>query len=223
MSDFSLQIQRIKNKLTRAKEVDVKFKVFGASSHKYKIGPPISINQVIAFEKRYHLQLPRCYRAFILNVGNGGDSYQNSGAGPYYGIYPFGEAIDALVYGNPEQYLRKIPTINPNMSNRDWEELILLIEDDDISDENYVKEVGKIYGGILPLGFQGCSSIHGLILNGPYRGRVVNLELAMELKPTFAFDNNFLNWYERWLDEIISGKLIQKSPNWFGHLKKDKE
>ncbi|NRA92768.1 MAG: SMI1/KNR4 family protein, partial [Psychroserpens sp.] len=36
-------------------------------------------------------------------------------------------------------------------------------------------------------------------------------------KPRFAFEKNFLDWYERWLDEIISGDLMIDSPSWFGY------
>ncbi|WP_421824068.1 hypothetical protein [Flagellimonas oceanensis] len=48
---------------------------------------------------------------------------------------------------------------------------------------------------------------------------IINLDRGELSPPKFSEDTNFLNWYERWLDEIISGKLITTSPSWFGHLK----
>lgn len=38
-------------------------------------------------------------------------------------------------------------------------------------------------------------------------------------KPQFAFERNFLDWYERWLDEVISGELVRDESSWFGYNK----
>jgi hypothetical protein len=36
--------------------------------------------------------------------------------------------------------------------------------------------------------------------------------------PKFTFEDHFLDWYERWLDEVISGELItDDKPSWFGY------
>jgi hypothetical protein len=45
---------------------------------------------------------------------------------------------------------------------------------------------------------------------------VVNLDLEFN-KPSFTYEDNFLDWYERWLDEIISGDLLADGPSWFGY------
>ncbi len=42
------------------------------------------------------MSLPSCYRAFLKELGNGGSSYANSAAGPFYGVYSFGECIEEL-------------------------------------------------------------------------------------------------------------------------------
>jgi hypothetical protein len=49
-----------------------------------------------------------------------------------------------------------------------------------------------------------------------HKGRVVNIDID-EQRPKFAFELNFLDWYERWLDEVISGDLIVNTPSWFGY------
>lgn len=211
------QIGRIKKKLIEAKQIDKDCLVFGASIHKYEMHPPATICQVEAFETTYEVQLPDCYRAFVLHVGNGGTSYQNSGAGPYYGIYTLGHHLNALVYEDPRIFLKNNCCMHPDMTNTQWKELTKILDEDGLSDEVYYEEFAKIYGGILPLGSQGCTYLHGLVLNGPYKGKVANLEMSADQKPFFAPDTNFLDWYERWLDEIISGKLIKKSPSWFGY------
>ncbi|MGX1927830.1 SMI1/KNR4 family protein [Flagellimonas sp. 2504JD4-2] len=217
MVDYSQQIDSIKLKLIEAKTADPDFRVFGAGSHKYELNPPANKSEVEAFEQSYKVILPDCYRAFVLHVGNGGKSYMNSGAGPFYGIYTLGEHLDQMVAGDPKSYLKNESPLYPNLSDDDWTEMSKILNDDASSDEVYYEELERIFGGILPIGSQGCTYLHGLLLNGPHKGKVINLELAAELKPRFTYENNFLDWYERWLDEIISGKLISKSPSWFGY------
>ncbi|MEW2920453.1 SMI1/KNR4 family protein [Muricauda sp. ANG21] len=211
------QIGRIRKKLIEAKQIDKDCLVFGAAAHKYKLHPPATTVQVEAFEVTHGIQLPDCYRAFVLQVGNGGISYQNSGAGPYYGIYPLGNHLDTLVYGNPKTFLKNDCLLSPKMTDSEWGNLTKALDQDNLSDETYYNEFSKVYGGILPLGSQGCTYVHGLVLNGPHKGKVVNLEMSADQKPSFAPDTSFLDWYEHWLDEIISGKLIKKTPSWFGY------
>lgn len=213
MKNFSAQIGRIKTKLPKAARADRGLKIFGASSHKYLLSKPAPIEAVISCENTYGIYLPECYKAFVLQVGNGGCSYENSAAGPFYGIYPLGKNLNEFA---DEEYLKNDCILQPDYSDEQWDKVTSRLENDAISDEEADKEMGQIYGGILPIGSQGCSYFHGLILNGEYRGRVVNLDMGGQ-KPRFAFEENFLDWYERWLDEIISGDLLASSPSWFGY------
>ncbi len=208
------QIQRIKSKLIDAKRTDSHLRVFGASSHKYFMNSPLSADIVQAFEEKNSITLPDGYKTFILEIGNAGNSYRNSAAGPFYGIYPLGTDIDELAN---EKYLRNECILYPKMSDEYWMSLINDVEnEDDLSDAEYEEAKGKIYGGILPIGSQGCSYLHGIVLNGKNKGRVINID-ADRQKPKFCFEENFLDWYERWLDEVISGELIKDEPVWFGY------
>lgn len=229
MSKYTEQIKRINEKLILAKQKDIDLKVFGSEKHKYEVNKPCSINEVIEFESKYSIELPECYKSFILEFGNGGVGWQNSAAGPYYGIYPFGENVNELIYTETYKYLKNECVLSPKMSDEYWNDLTknfqVYGEDDSLDDENYDLidesydiESRKLWAGILPLGSQGCSYVHGLILNGKYKGRVVNLDIDRQ-KPQFAFENNFLDWYERWLDEVISGELIKDTSTWFGYTK----
>ncbi|WP_240478078.1 SMI1/KNR4 family protein [Flavobacterium sp. ABG] len=213
---FVEQVQRIKNKLIKAKNADVKLKVFGSEEHKYALGYTLNEKDILKFEKEYDLELPECYRTFLTNVGNGGIGFNASGAGPFYGIYPFGKMIEELIDKNTKEYLSQDCVWYPNMTDEYWDEITKNIDEEGISDEDFEIELGKIFSGILPLGSQGCSYIHGLVLNGEFKGRVVNLDLDRQ-KPKFTFENNFLDWYERWLDEVISGDLIVDTATWFGY------
>jgi hypothetical protein len=115
------------------------------------------------------------------------------------------------------------------MTQEEWESLsdpLLTDEEEDDEEEGYVIEVedkyfaerAKVFGGLLPLGSQGCTYYQALVLNGKYAGRVVNVDLDLA-QPKFAFETNFLDWYERYLDEVISGQLIDDSPTWFGYYR----
>lgn len=217
MTRYREQVDRIKSKVVKAKNADKNCKVFGADRHKYIIHKPTTIEKITKIEKKYSIELPDCYKSFVLNIGNGGIGWQNSSAGPFLGIYPFGENLNELIYENTEEHLKKDCVIFPKMTDEYWKTLIKNIDDnEEISDGEFKNELGTLWGGILPIGSQGCSYLHGIVLNGLYKGRVVNLDMDRQ-KPQFAFENNFLDWYERWLDEVISGELIKGSPSWYGY------
>ncbi|MGK0317460.1 MAG: hypothetical protein ACI86M_003704 [Saprospiraceae bacterium] len=217
MKNNKIQIERIIHKLSKARAIDEGLIVFGASKHKYKIRKPAKVDEVEEFEKLYKLLLPSCYRSFLLNIGNGGESYASSAAGPFLGIYPLSKNVDELLYEDTENRLNRDCILSPKMSDQEWIDLVKDVEKESTDNEFYEK-LAKIYGGILPIGSQGCTYLHGLILNGEYKGRVVNLDIDRQ-KPKFTFENNFLDWYERWLDEVIDGTLRQNGPTWFGYSK----
>ena len=221
------QLHRIQEKLAQAKAVDKDLEVFGASSHKYHLNPPVSEAEVLAFEKKYGVRLPECYRAFMLTIGNAKAKKLDFIAGPYYGLYAFGTQVDDLLYEGSEIYLKAPCALSPDMTKEEWETLSAPLEFDDFEDDeeegyvievedNYFAERAKVFGGLLPLGSQGCTYYHALVLNGKYAGRVVNVDLDLA-QPKFAFETNFLDWYERYLDEVISGQLLDDRPTWFGY------
>lgn len=216
MIDYREQLERIKAKLPIAQKTDKKLKVFGADTHKYVLNKPVSEADIIRFETLYSISLPECYKSFLLYVGNGGSNSKDAGAGPYYGLYPFGTNVDELVYRNLYEHLKNDCIVSPRMSDEYWSSLVKVFDNDNLSDDELDAEQEKLFGGILPIGNQGCAYLHGIVLNGQYKGRIVNLDLDKQ-KPHFCFENNFLDWYERWLDEIISGELITKKAAWFGY------
>ena len=226
------QLHRIQEKLARAKAADKDLEVFGASSHKYHLNPPVSEAEVLAFEEKYGVQLPECYRAFVQTIGDVNAQKLETMAGPYYGLSAFGTQVDDLLYEGSEIYLKAPCALSPDMTQEEWEKLSAPLETDeeeledfeDDEEEGYVIEVedkyfaerAKVFGGLLPLGSQGCTYEHALVLNGKYAGRVVNVDLDLA-QPKFAFEANFLDWYERYLDEVISGQLLDDRPTWFGY------
>ena len=223
------QLQRIQQKLAQAKAADKDLEVFGASSHKYHLNPPVSEAEVLAFEEKYGVSLPEDYRDFVQTIGDANAQKLETMAGPYYGLSAFGTQVDDLLYEGSEIYLKAPCALSPDMTQEEWEKLSAPLELEDFEDEddekdgyvievedNYIEECGKVFGGLLPLGSQGCAYYHALMLNGKYAGRVVNVNWDL-LKPVFAFETNFLDWYERYLDEVISGQLLDDRPTWFGY------
>lgn len=215
MESYSAQIERIKRKLGQAREADKDLAVFGSELHRYIVGPPVSEQQVSAFEAQYGLELPLAYKLFVTQVGNGGKSYRESAAGPYYGIFKFGEEVDEII-DDPQRYLAQPATIFPGLTAEHWTALTAAIEADDCSDEVFAEQMNVLYQGLLPIGSQGCSYVMALVVSGEHKGRIVYLDLDRH-QPQFAFEDNFLDWYERWLNEVIWGYLQQEGPSWFGY------
>ena len=217
---YQEQLHRIQQKLAQAKAADKNLEVFGADAHKYHLNPPVSEAEVLAFEQKYGVQLPECYRAFMLTVGDAKAKKSDFIAGPYFGLYAFGTSVDSLLYEKIETYLKAPCNLSPDMTQEEWETLsdplLPSEEEEEEDDDKYFAELAKVFGGLLPLGSQGCTYEHALVLNGKYAGRVVNVDLDFA-QPKFAFETNFLDWYERYLDEVISGQLIDDRPTWFGY------
>ena len=209
---YQEQLHRIQQKLSQAKAADKDLEVFGAETHEYHLNPPVSEAEVLAFEKKYGVSLPEDYRAFVQTIGDAKAQKLDTMAGPYYGLYAFGTQVNDLVYNQTETYLKAPCALSPDMTQEEWEALsdpLLMSEEEDEGFENYEQEedktqteedytqqCGKVFDGLLPLGSQGCADYHALILTGPYTGRVVNVNWDL-LKPVFAFETNFLDWYER--------------------------
>ena len=238
---YQEQLHRIQQKLSQAKAADKDLEVFGAETHEYHLNPPVSEAEVLAFEKKYGVSLPEDYRAFVQTIGDAKAQKLDTMAGPYYGLYAFGTQVNDLVYDQTETYLKAPCALSPDMTKEEWEALSspLLMDDEEDEDfeeeeedegfenyeqeedetqteEDYTQQCGKVFGGLLPLGSQGCAYYHALVLTGPYAGRVVNVNWDL-IQPTFAFETNFLDWYERYLDEVISGQLLDDRPTWFGY------
>lgn len=75
------EISLLKERISRLKEKDKHFRVYGSKSHKYQFRPTLTEDEVSVFEQKYQIKLPEDYRLFLIQIGNGG-------AGPDYGLSP---------------------------------------------------------------------------------------------------------------------------------------
>lgn len=220
MNNTTEQTRRILAKLSQAKAADPKLEVFGSDAHGYVVHAPASSQVVNDFEARLAITLPAAYRQFLLEVGNGGDGYNGSAAGPFYGVYGVGDSMGAMQSDSLVNVVARPCVLSPGMSTVDWEALVASVGlNGELDDDAYDQALDTLFGGLLPIGSQGCSMYHGLVVTGPYRGRIVNFDMDRSGPPVFAFELDFLAWYERWLDEVIAGDLLQKGPCWFGYTR----
>lgn len=165
----------------------------GVSKHRFELNPCASEEVAAAFEAKHGIELPEDYRAFLLEMGNGG-------AGPYYGILPLDEFDSHQIIDEvPSDYLARQNRIPEEVApGNDWLEKLSLTED-------------ELFEGTIALAEQGCTYYSLLVVSGPHRGRVLNVDLELN-PPMMCADASFSAWYERWLDESIAGLEIV----WFG-------
>ena len=67
-----MNCEALLRKLSLPQSRDAALRVFGASSHRYKLNAVASTAAIAAFEQGRQVQLPTDYRDFLLDCGNGG-------------------------------------------------------------------------------------------------------------------------------------------------------
>ncbi len=176
------RLERIKEKLNRVRSLP-KGDEFGVKKHRFELTQPLSEEEVKLFEETHKIKLPEDYRAFITKLGA-------AGAGPYYGLLPLSRWED-VTFDDPHEGLLTGPCILTENMSSDWQ-------------SNELKNGREPYSGALPIVEQGCTYYNLLVLKGPFRGRVVNVDMN-GFPPHFADNPDFLSWYERWLDHWLGG------------------
>jgi hypothetical protein len=174
---------------------------FGSHEHGFRFAPPLAEEQVAAFEKRYGIELPDDYRAFITRIANGG-------AGPAYGMYTLEEAHQKerreLV---PDDFLRTpflhAQAYDPN-NDPEVAAFFARIDRGEIPAlEEYRHDLYET-AGTLALCHEGCGYLHLLIVTGPARGQMW-LDGRCSDQGFFPLGVGFLDWYEKWLNSTLNG------------------
>lgn len=190
--------------------------VFGSAAHDYNLNPPIPLSTIEEFEARHGIRLPDDYRYFVTEIGNGG-------AGPYYGLFPFGQVEDGRSWeegdlvGNvsqpfphveawnlPESFWQQEPNISPETppeeDDRLWEAW------DKVEQEHYWNP--SIMNGAIPICHLGCGLLQWLVVNGEQKGHVWDDFRADHrgIRPRrdqSGRQMTFSDWYMSWLDESL--------------------
>lgn len=185
--------------------------LFDVVGHRYQLGPRLGESDLAAVERRHSMALPEDYRAFLLQVGDGG-------AGPYYGLYPLARGIERAV---EDALARPFPFTTPYVRPESAGEAAV---------ESFLKDVNRAehVQGALPLADFGCGIDALLVVTGAARGTlwlddrhsdngVWPLALVDgKVDCLHAFDVayeggdpgalqrcDFVTWYNDWLDERI--------------------
>src|SRR5438309_1041073 len=161
---------------------DPRRKVFGSGGHDYKLNPPLPVAVIEAFEGRHGVSLPEDYRLFITEIGNGG-------AGPYYGVLPFGKDDDDRdwegggLIGDPGKPFPHSTAWNLPDSfwegEPDWPPDTPVEEQDRLMEAWYRVEEAHYWDpalmdGAIPVCHLGCALRQWLVVNGPQRGYLWN-------------------------------------------------
>jgi hypothetical protein len=201
-------VDEVRQKVEKLRAMDQELRLFAADHHRYEFNPPLAEIDLLGFEERNRISLPKDYRDFVLNVGNGG-------AGPYYGIYPL--LPDNVHHGMSEEY--PIDVSVPFPHSKDWNEGWERAYDwetgqspDDSLDTEYF-DSGHITGTLCICDY-GCGNFFLLAVNGSEKGNIwVDGRLAYsgifrggfedgERERAITFSEWYLNWLDRSLEKL---------------------
>ncbi|MEU8003897.1 hypothetical protein AB0B66_22300 [Catellatospora sp. NPDC049111] len=192
--DEDVRLGRIADKLAMARAMPELLTAFGVEGHEFVLEPPATEAAVSAFEARHEVALPAAYRLFLTELGDGG-------AGPGYGLGRLAALCDRSCH-HPGHLAQASPYLPGRRYLDDWEQRH---EDPPSPDRLFMP-------GTLQIVSHGCSLATRLVVTGPARGRLINLDYDGPLGPYVVEDADFLTWYERWLDELVAGFDM----GWFG-------
>ncbi|MGX9884774.1 SMI1/KNR4 family protein [Streptomyces sp. NPDC002276] len=155
---------------------------FGADTHRYELAPALPEAEIRAFEEAHAIDLPAQYRSFVTEVGNGP-------AGPGHGLMPLtaprAEADEGWAVDD------------------EWKEDRLpgrLAEPFPLT-EPLPGRIGPsacgLTRGTLMLAEEGCGIYIRLILNGPRKGEVWQID--PDWGGFVPVNPGFRAWYTEWL------------------------
>jgi hypothetical protein len=194
---------------------DQQRRLFGSNGHQYQLRAPLPNPVIEAFERRHGIALPQDYKWFITEVGDGG-------AGPYYGVLPFGYQDGLRDYCPWEDghlvgdFSKPFPHVTAwNLPDSFWENQPnpspdTPIEVEDRLMEAWDKELEEKYwnpslvNGALPICHLGCALRQWLIVNGEQRGYVwgddrVDNKGLNPIRDEAGRPMTFSDWYLAWL------------------------
>lgn len=199
--------------LQQAGEIDFKYELFGASTHRYRLNPPIRASFVREVEGKYGFSLPDDYVQFITEIGDGG-------AGPDHGIYPFADFVKKGINEYAEKY--RVSYRN-SLAKPFLPRPLLADEFDDFAigtKEAYEQNPDSYFvfenpdeneqcdlAGYYVLGTCGCQWDFGLITAGPKYGCVFDTDN----EGAYRFEaDSFQEFYQNWLDKISDTEGLQR-------------
>ena len=214
-----LEKQDVVDLLKELERRDTRRKLFGSNGHQYKLRPPLSESVIEAFERQHGVALPQDYKCFITEIGDGG-------AGPYYGVFPFGQHDDCHDYCAWEgghlvgDFSKPFPHVTDwNLPDSFWDNQPdpspdTPIEEEDRLMEAWDKELEEKYwtpslvNGAIPICHLGCARRQWLIVNGEQKGYVWGDDRAdnkglYPIRDEAGSPTTFSGWYTSWLYDAL--------------------
>lgn len=196
---ISARAGRVATKLRAAARGE--FHPFGWETHGFRRGRRRTEQQVAAFERRHDVELPAEYRAFVTGVADGG-------AGPAYGLFSLAASVAAEPRGRvPDDFLRTPfrfrRAYNP-LDDRKLASFWRRVEDGEIDEDEADRRHLEQGSGTLVLSHEGCGILHLLVVTGAARGQVW-VDNRVSDQGLYPLGVGFLDWYERWLDDTLTG------------------
>ncbi|HJL50166.1 MAG TPA: hypothetical protein RMG45_30165, partial [Polyangiaceae bacterium LLY-WYZ-15_(1-7)] len=194
--------EAIQEKLAWFAEQDAAATVFGASQHRWRLGPALDEDALAAFEAEHGVALPPGYRGFLRHVGNGG-------AGPFYGLSPLAplerdtmpshHVVAKDAEGNVLAAAGTGPRPVPDVRSSLARPFPLTERWAPADGPAPVPKGASLYDGCVHLAEQGCGYFDFLVVRGEAAGEVWSDYTAGDGPMAKAADD-FLGWYERWLE-----------------------
>lgn len=223
-----LHREKITRILTQAHQIDTNCEMFGADHHQYRLNPPVPESFVREVEEACGFTLPKDYRRFITQVGDGG-------AGPDYGIHPFrdfwewGCAQTHNIFAERDRQQFRLSLTRPFLPRP------MLPEEQAHSatgnPDHYARHPERYFivdlpednsrwctDGFLELGARGCQWDYGIALNGKQRGRVFTADNeGGYLWEAYSFEEFYRRWLE-WLADTEGFRQALKQ--WQGRFRR---
>jgi hypothetical protein len=193
-------------------------RVFGVDVHRFRLNPPVSEVEMVAFEQARDITLPPDYRAFLTAAGDGG-------AGPFYGVFPLGQAD----YNFGLHPWREVDGMVGDLSKPfpmayAWNDLTGMPSDELSGEEQREHDrqmavFEKTYcetaliNGAIPICHEGCALRIYLVVTGAQTGYLWEDRRAQYagISPVRLSDGSaatFCSWYEEWLSECVAAKAL---------------
>ncbi|MDH6710643.1 hypothetical protein P3T27_007393 [Kitasatospora sp. MAA19] len=159
-------------------------------TEKASLGPVLTEPQVSEFEDAHGVRLPEEFRQFVTRIGHGG-------YGPTYGLLPMKRWVTGAARAKSGMPGEPFP----------------IVPDLEISTQPDARScLTHSFPGTITVVYRGCSDLTLLVVTGPGRGRLVEVNSEGFFPPRFHADSDFLSWYERWLDFVLAG---HRDLTWF--------
>jgi hypothetical protein len=179
------EILEIKALIDKLRATDTEFRIFGADSHRYRIGPKLSELEIRNFEQKHGITLPEDYRLYLQLVGNGNGTpwrertgaWVRGGAGPYYGLYPLDETVNGKRVSQPFLFTEECE-----------------IEYD--PEDPWEADVP----GLIEIAHQGCQGTAHLVVNGEASGTVWD---GVDYDYFYPTHLTFSQWMRAWAEKNL--------------------